>query len=81
VPQCYGPGPDTNLTPILLVVAAQGGKTKAAVTVPATVAAHSYQLSVPPGTYTVRAGKWPTRKVEVRAGAVTVADLPGGGCL
>lgn len=81
VPLCYGPGPDLNVTPTLVVVATQNGKTKATVTVPATVAAHSYQLSLPPGTYTVRAGAWPTREVKVRAGAVTVADLPGGNCL
>jgi len=81
VPLCYGPGPDLNLTPTLVVVATQNGKTKATRTVPATNAAHSYQLSLPAGTYTVRAGAWPTREVTVRAGAVTVADLPGLGCL
>ena len=81
VPLCYGPGPDLNLTPTQLVVAAQNGETKAAATVPATTTAHSYRLSIPPGTYLIRAGKWPTRKVDVQPGTVTVADLPGGACL
>ncbi len=81
VPICYGPGPNLNLTPTLLVMAAQNGTTEATVTVPATTSAHSYQLSLPPGTYAVRAGAWPTREVQVQAGKVTQADLPGGGCL
>jgi hypothetical protein len=81
VPLCYGPGPDLNLTPTLVVVATQNGKTKATVTVPATVAAHSYHLSLSPGTYTVRAGAWPTREVKVQVDAVTIADLPGLACL
>lgn len=81
VPLCFGPGPDLNLTPTLAVVATQRGMTKATVTVPATVAAHAYQLSLPAGAYTVRAGVSPAREVEVRAGVVTVVDLPGNGCL
>jgi len=79
VPLCYGPL--VNLTPTLVVVAMQNGETKATVTVPATEAAPSYQLTLPPGTYTVRAGTWPTREATVRAGETTVADLPGGNCL
>jgi len=79
VPLCYGPL--INLTPTLVVVAMQNGETKSTVTVPATDAAPSYQLALPPGTYTVRAGTWPTREAIVRAGETTVADLPGGNCL
>ena len=81
VPLCYGPGPDLNLTPTLTVVAAQNGTTTASVTVPASVSAHTYRLTLPAGTYTVRAGAWPARVVDVPAGATTVADLPGGICL
>ncbi len=81
VPLCFGPGLDMNITPTLMVVAAQHGETRATVTVPATTAAHAYRLSLPPGTYTVRAGAWPARQVTVRAGETTAADLPGGTCV
>jgi hypothetical protein len=81
VPLCYGPGLDLNLTPALTVVATQHGTTKAAVTVHATSAGHSYRLVLPAGTYDVRAGSWPARQVEVRPGSTTVADLPSGSCL
>ena len=81
VPLCYGPGPDLNVTPTLTVVAAQNGTIKASVTVPASISAHTYRLTLAAGTYTVRAGAWPTREVDVQAGATTVADLPGGICL
>jgi len=81
VPLCYGPGPDLNLTPTLVVIATQNGTTKAAVTVRATEATHSYRLTLPAGTYAVRAGSWPPRQVEVQRGTTTVADLIGGGCV
>ncbi|GAB3878614.1 hypothetical protein [Terrabacter terrigena] len=81
VPLCHGPGPDTNLTPTLVVVASQHGRTAATVRVPATSAAHAYRLALPPGTYAVRAGSWPSAAVTVSSGATTVVDLPGGSCL
>lgn len=81
VPLCYGPGPDMNLTPTLVVVATQQGSTASTVTVPATLAAHTYRLSLLPGTYAVRAGSWPSAAITVRAGLTTVVDLPGGACL
>ena len=81
VPLCYGPGPDMNLTPTLLVVATEQGSVKAALTVTATLESHEYRLTLSPGTYAVRAGSWPARQVTVSAGVTTVVDLPGGGCL
>lgn len=81
VPLCYGPGPDMNLTPTLVVVATQQGSTTATVTVPATRAARTYRLSLPPGAYAVRAGSWPSVAVTIRAGGTSVVDLPGGVCL
>jgi hypothetical protein len=80
VPLCYGPGPDTNITPTLKVVAMQNGEVKATVTVPATIAAHSYRLTLPPGTYTARAGAWEALRAIVRAGETTAVDLRGGIC-
>jgi hypothetical protein len=70
-----------NLTPTVVVVAQQNGRTTGAVTVPATLATHTYQLTLPSGTYAVRAGAWPARQVIVRAGQTTSIDLPGGTCL
>jgi hypothetical protein len=81
LPLCYGPGPDNNLTPTLAVSVIHNGETVIDVTLPATNAANSYHFSLPPGGYVVRAGKWSTRQVEVRTGAVTIADLPDPGCL
>ncbi|MGO4596094.1 hypothetical protein [Terrabacter sp. 2RAF25] len=81
VPLCYGPASDMNLTPTLVVIAQQNGQTKGTVTVPATLATHTYQLTLPSGTYTIRAGSWPARQVIVRAGETSSADLPGGNCL
>lgn len=81
VPLCYGPGPDLNVTPTLKVIASQNGTAKGSIIVPASVSAHTYRLTLPAGTYTVRAGAWPTRKVEIHPGDTTQADLPGGVCL
>jgi hypothetical protein len=81
LPLCYGPSVDINLTPTLVVTAERAGNVVASVRLPATVAQHSYRLSLPPGTYLVRAGAWPASQVVVRAGSTTTADLPGGGCL
>jgi hypothetical protein len=81
VPLCYGPGPNMNLTPILRVTAEREGRVVASVRVPATDVRHSYRLSLPAGTYLVKAGSWPARQITVHAGSTTTADLPGGGCL
>jgi hypothetical protein len=81
VPLCYGPGLDTNLTPTLLVTAERDGRVIASVRVPATDAHHAYRLTLPAGTYLVKAGGWPARLITVHAGSTTTADLPGGGCV
>jgi hypothetical protein len=81
VPPCYGPGPDSNLTPIVVVTAARHGTVAATVKVVDTNEQHTYRLVLPPGQYQIRASAWPERSVRVRSGRTTRADLPGGGCL
>ena len=80
IPLCYGPGPDLNLTPTVVVTAARDGIVMVSVTLPDTDDEHTYHLRLAPGDYQIHAGSWPARSVHVAAGTTTTADLPGGGC-
>jgi hypothetical protein len=81
IPLCYGPGPDLNLTPTVVVTVTGDGIQTISMTLPDTDDQHTYLLQLPAGNYRIRAGGWPARPVHVAAGMTTTADLPGGGCL
>lgn len=75
LPLCYGPGPNTNLLPLVTIRTYREGRLASENSFRADREAHrTYELRLPPGRYELRT-EGLQRSVAVRAGQQTRADF------
>jgi hypothetical protein len=79
LPLCYGPGPNLNLTPTVVVQAFASGQLVRRRTFKASKRHGRYELSLPQGQYQLRAGSQSVR-ATVRAHGLVHADFRQPGC-
>ena len=83
VPICYGPGPNTNLTPEVTVFVRQNGRlvTKKRFRSDEN-RPRPYRFTLKPGVYSLTSSSdRDAITIRVRSGHTTHADLPSPGCL
>jgi hypothetical protein len=83
VPVCYGPGPNTNLTPEVTIYVRQDGRPVAQGRFPSDENhPRPYRFALRPGTYSLTSSSdREAVSARVRSGQTTRADLPEPGCV
>lgn len=78
---CYGPGPDTNLAPVVTAAVTQGNKVVASGKFRSSTSHRTHRFSLPAGTYdlAVRPGG-KSVSVTIASGETTHKNLPEANC-